>query len=287
MQKKLILKQRSDRPHWVGDGFPVRSIFTYTTLGEELSPFLLLDYAGPASFEPTDQIRGVGEHPHRGFETVTIVYSGEVEHRDSSGGGGLIRPGDVQWMTAASGLVHEEMHGKEFAKRGGDFEMVQLWVNLPKKDKAAQPKYQEIKNDAIPKINLPNQAGSIRIIAGDFQGKRGPASTFTAINLWDIRLSANQSAQFQVPADHTTAVFVLSGSVSVSGGDSLGDAEVGVLDPAGDAFSLSASIDSKILFLGGEPIREPIVGYGPFVMNTSDEIQKAYQDYKTGKMGRL
>lgn len=284
--KKLLFTQRSDYPHWVGDGFPVRSIFTYRDIAKDISPFLLMDYAGPAEFPPTDHIRGVGEHPHRGFETVTIVYSGEVEHRDSSGGGGIITPGDVQWMTAASGLVHEEKHGKEFAKKGGAFEMVQLWVNLPKKFKMTNPRYQGIKNDNIPTVELPNMAGKVRVIAGEFNVTGGPAKTFSPINLWDIRLNAGSTAEFKVPAGHTTAIFVLSGKVNVDG-KTIGDAEMAVLEQEGDTFSMSASEDAKILFMGGEPIHEPIIGYGPFVMNTQAEIGQAFKDYENGKMGTL
>jgi redox-sensitive bicupin YhaK (pirin superfamily) len=172
--------------HWVGDGFPVRSLFTYDSLGSHISPFLLLDYAGPAQFEPTDTPRGVGQHPHRGFETVTIVYKGEVEHRDSTGNGGVIGPGDVQWMTAASGILHEEFHSREFTRTGGPFEMVQLWVNLPAKDKMAAPGYQGIQDKDIPQVALPDGAGSVRVIAGDYQGTRGPAHTFTPIDVCGI-----------------------------------------------------------------------------------------------------
>src|SRR6266850_7758428 len=174
--KKLRCIQRSADRHWVGDGFPVRTLFAYPNLGQVLSPFLLLDYAGPVEFPPTEERRGVGEHPHRGFETVTIVYEGEVEHRDSSGGGGSIGRGDVQWMTAASGLVHEEFHGREFARRGGMFEMVQLWVNLPARDKMAAPRYQGIGHGAIPTVGLPDGHGAVRVIAGEFAGAKGPAN---------------------------------------------------------------------------------------------------------------
>ena len=283
--KKLLLSQRSDTPHWVGDGFPVRSIFTYNDLAREMSPFLLMDYAGPAQFPPSDHIRGVGEHPHRGFETVTIVYSGEVEHRDSAGGGGLIREGDVQWMTAASGLVHEEKHGKDFARNGGEFEMVQLWVNLPKKDKMTAPRYQGIANAAIPKIEF--TGGSVRVIAGEVDGAKGPAQTHSPVQLWDVRLRAGAEKTFVVPEGHTSSVFVLSGRVRLPDGNVLTSAELGVLEREGDRFQLTAEEDSKILFLGGEPIREPVVGYGPFVMNTQAEILQAFQDYEQGKMGRI
>jgi redox-sensitive bicupin YhaK (pirin superfamily) len=284
--KKVLFKQKSEIPHWVGDGFPVRSIFTYHENPRDMSPFLLLDYAGPTEFSPSeDHVRGVGEHPHRGFETVTIVYSGEVEHRDSAGGGGLIGPGDVQWMTAASGLVHEEKHGKEFAKKGGSFEMVQLWVNLPHKNKMAAPRYQGIKDADIPRVDL-GEKGWVRVIAGDFEGHRGPAQTFTPINLWDLRLRAGAKQVFRVPKGHSTTVFVLSGEVRI-GEDVVTEAEIAVLEKDGEEFTLSAAKDSKILVMGGEPIAEPIVGYGPFVMTSPEEIHQAFQDFEAGKMGRM
>ena len=285
--KKLLFSQKGNERHWVGDGFPVRSIFTYNDLAKDLTPFLLMDYAGPAEFPPSKHLRGVGEHPHRGFETVTIVYSGEVEHRDSSGGGGLIKPGDVQWMTAASGLVHEEKHGRDFSERGGAFEMVQLWVNLPRKDKMAKPRYQGLKSENIPQVNLADGAGTLRVIAGDYSGTQGPASTFTPMNLWDLRLNAGHKATFKVPADHTAAFFVLSGKVELSGGEHIGEAELAVLEKAGDSFTLTALEDAKILFLGGEPINEPIVGYGPFVMNSMGEIKQAFIDFQEGRMGHI
>lgn len=283
--KKLLLSQRSDTPHWVGDGFPVRSIFSYRELAREMSPFLLMDYAGPTVFPPSDHIRGVGEHPHRGFETVTIVYSGEVEHRDSAGGGGLIREGDVQWMTAASGLVHEEMHGRDFAKKGGEFEMVQLWVNLPRKDKSNPPRYQGIPSADIPKVEFPG--GWLRVIAGEFEGAKGPAKTHTSVDLWDIRLRAGAEKTFVVPEGHTASVFVLRGRVRLNDGRTLGAAELGLLEREGDRFALTAEEDAKILFLGGAPIEEPLVGYGPFVMNTQAEIHQAFMDFEQGKMGRI
>lgn len=285
--KKLKFTQTNDAPHWVGDGFPVRSIFSYNDIAQELSPFLLMDYAGPVTFPPTDKIKGVAEHPHRGFETVTIVYSGEVEHRDSHGGGGLITPGDVQWMTAASGLVHEEKHGREFARRGGEFEMVQLWVNLPKKDKMTSPRYQGVKSENIPVINLPNGAGRVRVIAGEYLGNHGPAMTFSPMNIWDMRLNENHMVEFKVPAGHTAAIFVLSGKVVLNDGHEVGEAELAVLEREGDTFSLTTREHAKILFLGGEPINEPIIGYGPFVMNTPEEIRQAFHDYEGGKMGSI
>ena len=285
--KKLHSIQRNADRHWVGDGFPVRSLFSYPNLGSVLSPFLLLDYAGPTEFPPTDQRLGVGEHPHRGFETVTIVYEGEVEHRDSSGGGGSIGPGDVQWMTAASGLVHEEFHGRHFAKRGGKFEMVQLWVNLPAKDKMTPPRYQGILNSQIPVVNLPDGQGTVRVIAGEFAGAKGPANTFTPIHVWDLRLASDQRTDLAVPEGWTTALVVLKGTLRVNGSESVGAAEVGVFDREGKSISIDSAKGVTALLLSGEPIDEPIVGSGPFVMNTPQEIRQAMADYQSGKMGRL
>jgi redox-sensitive bicupin YhaK (pirin superfamily) len=285
--KNLSFIQRNNQRHWVGDGFPVRSVFSYSELGAELSPFLLLDYGGPANFPPTTERRGVGAHPHRGFETVTIVYSGEVEHRDSSGGGGTIGPGDVQWMTAASGIVHEEFHGPDFAKRGGAFEMIQLWVNLPAKDKKADPGYQNITDKQIPRVSLPGNAGQVRVIAGNYQGNRGPARTFSPMNLWDVKVNAGHRVEFRVPGGHTTALLVMKGRVRLEGGELVGEAELGVLDREGETFAFEALADTTLLILNGQPIAEPIVGYGPFVMNTDAEISQAFADYRSGKMGRI
>ncbi|HYX37690.1 MAG TPA: pirin family protein [Oligoflexus sp.] len=287
--KKLLFKQRSDTPHWVGDGFPVRSVFNYNEFAEAMSPFLLMDYIGPSEFAPSQATHrlGVGEHPHRGFETVTLVYSGEVEHRDSAGGGGIIRSGDVQWMTAGSGLVHEEFHGKKLAQDGGVFHGVQIWVNLPKQHKMTKPKYQGIASDRIPVIKLPHEAGTARIIAGDFQGTQGAASTFSPVNLWDLRLGAGKTVELRVPAGHNTAVFVSGGSVRVNHEQLIEDAELGLFDKEGEVLTLTAESDAMVLFLGGEPLREPVVGYGPFVMNSSQEIVQAIKDFETGKMGTL
>jgi len=285
--KKLRCIQRSVDRHWVGNGFPVRTLFAYPNLGPVLSPFLLLDYAGPVEFAPTTERRGVGEHPHRGFETVTIVYEGEVEHRDSSGGGGRIGPGDVQWMTAASGLVHEEFHGRDFARRGGMFEMVQLWVNLPAKDKMAPPRYQGILNTQIPSVPLPDGRGSVRVIAGEFAGTKGPAKTFTPIHVWDLRLASDDRTNLALPDGWTTALVVLKGAVRVNGSEPVGAGEVGLFDRAGTSLSLDGAKDATALLLSGEPIDEPIVGSGPFVMNTPQEIRRAIADYQSGKMGHL
>jgi redox-sensitive bicupin YhaK (pirin superfamily) len=246
-----------------------------------------MDYAGPVVFPPSEHIRGVGEHPHRGFETVTIIYSGEVEHRDSHGGGGLITPGDVQWMTAASGLVHEEKHGIQYAKSGGAFEMVQLWVNLPKKDKMTSPRYQGIPAHKIPEVILAKKSGSLRVIAGNYLKDHGPAITYTPINIWDMRLNTGHTVEFKVPSGHTAALFILSGSVLINGEDEVREAQMALLDPNGETFSLTITAETKALFLGGEPIHEPIVGYGPFVMNSPEEIRRAFRDFEEGRMGSI
>lgn len=285
--KKLRCIQRSVDRHWVGNGFPVRTLFSYPNLGPVLSPFLLLDYAGPEEFPPTQERLGVGEHPHRGFETVTIVYDGEVEHRDSSGGGGRIGPGDVQWMTAAAGIVHEEFHGRDFARRGGMFEMVQLWVNLPAKDKLAPPRYQSILNSQIPAVSLPGGQGTVRVIAGEFGAAKGPAKTFTPILVWDLRFASDQRTDLPLPDGYTTALVVLKGALRVNASEAIGTAEVGLFDRAGKSVSIECVNDATALLLCGEPIDEPIVGQGPFVMNTSQEIRQAMADYASGKMGRL
>ncbi len=273
--------------HWVGDGFPVRTLFAYPNLGPVLSPFLLLDYAGPREFPPTAERLGVGEHPHRGFETVTIVYAGEVQHRDSSGGGGSIGAGDVQWMTAASGLVHEEFHGRDFARRGGMFEMVQLWVNLPAKDKMAAPRYQGILNHQIPAVGLPDGQGTVRVIAGEFGGARGPAKTFTPMHVWDLRLAGDQRTDLAVPDGWTTALVVLKGAVRVNGSEPVEEAEVGLFVRTGKSICIDSAKGVTALLLSGEPIDEPIVGSGPFVMNSPQEIRQAMMDYQSGKMGHL
>jgi redox-sensitive bicupin YhaK (pirin superfamily) len=280
---KVIGRYGNDRQHWVGDGFPVRSLFSYNDLGAHVSPFLLLDYAGPQLFEPTRQRRGVGKHPHRGFETVTIVYDGEVEHRDSAGNGGVIGPGDVQWMTAAGGIIHEEYHSPGFARTGGPFRMVQLWVNLPAKDKMAPAAYQGILKADIPVVTLPDGAGTARIIAGDFRGTKGAARTFTPINVWDLGLRAGADIDLDLPAGHTAMVVILTGHVTIADGQEAGEAEMVLLARAGGEIAIRADGDAKLLVLTGEPIDEPIVGYGPFVMNSEAEIRQAAADFNSGR----
>jgi hypothetical protein len=285
--KKVAERHGRERGHWVGDGFPVRSLFFYGEVGARTSPFLLFDFAGPYNFTPTTDRRGVGQHPHRGFETVTIVYDGEVEHRDSTGQGGIIGPGDVQWMTAGAGILHEEFHSTSYARSGGPFQMVQIWVNLPAKDKMARPGYQGISSDKIPTVALPDGAGAVRVIAGSFLAAQGPAHTFTPINMWDVRLNKGAAVTLDLPEGHTSMLAVLSGRIVVNGGETATDAQVLLLDRAGDSVSIAADADTVMLVLTGEPINEPIVGQGPFVMNTAHEIEQAMADFRSGRFGQI
>lgn len=285
--KTILGVLSAPQQHWVGDGFPVRSLFSFDTLDGHLNPFLLLDYAGPAEFAPTEHQRGVGQHPHRGFETVTIVYDGEVAHRDSTGNGGVIGPGDVQWMTAASGILHEEFHAPAFSKKGGAFEMVQLWINLPAKDKMSPPGYQGIVNKDIPVVSLADDAGTIRVIAGQFDDAKGPAHTFTPINVWDVRLRQGSGTTLPIPAGHVAAVVVLHGTVMVNGAEVAREAQVVVLDRDGDSVLLEANNDATLLLLSGAPLDEPVFAHGPFVMNTREEIVTAMQDFNSGRFGEI
>jgi redox-sensitive bicupin YhaK (pirin superfamily) len=285
--KNIIGIYTSPRTHWVGDGFPVRTLFSYDNLGKHISPFLLLDHAGPAEFTPTTERRGVGQHPHRGFETVTIVYKGELEHRDSTGSGGKIGPGDVQWMTAASGILHEEFHSEGFAKTGGTLEMVQLWVNLPAKDKMADAGYQTILDGDIPSIALKDQAGSLRLIAGEFDGHTGPARTFTPIDVWDLRLNGGKLLTLDLHEGRNTALVVLRGTVQVNGVELVREGQLALFERNGQQLSLEANNDAVVLLLSGEPIDESIVGHGPFVMNTEQEIHQAFADFQSGRFGRM
>jgi redox-sensitive bicupin YhaK (pirin superfamily) len=291
-QKKVIGSYGAGSSHWVGDGFPVRNLFPSNGLQLEVSPFLMLDYAGPQFFTPSEKIRGVGEHPHRGFETVTIAYQGSVGHRDSAGSSGIIHPGDVQWMTAASGVLHEELHEAEFSKAGGTFEMIQLWVNLPAKDKMSKPGYQAITKEQIPVVSLPG-GGHLRVIAGEASGEgiaptKGPATTFTPINLWDVILKAGEKVELTVPEGQNTAIVLRKGDVTVNGSAKLsGEARITVLSQEGTTVAIEAAADSQLVLLSGEPINEPVASYGPFVMNTREEIMQAVADLKSGKFGRL
>ena len=284
--KKVIGIQGNDQGHWVGDGFPVRTLFFYQDLGKQMSPFLMLDYAGPAVFTSTTERKGVGSHPHRGFETVTIVYEGEVAHQDSTGQGGVIGPGDVQWMTAGSGILHEEFHSEGFAKDGGILEMVQLWVNLPAKQKMTKPGYQAILDQQIPTIDLKNGVGKARIIAGEFDGHKGPANTFTPMNVIDLKL---KKGIFTIPVleGWNTALVVLKGAVEAGEGVVATDAQMLMFSKEGQDIQFNALEDSIGLLLSGEPIDEPIAGYGPFVMNTKAEIAQAMQDFNAGAFGKI
>ncbi|MEQ6279357.1 pirin family protein [Kluyvera huaxiensis] len=285
--KQITGVYTAPRPHWVGDGFPVRSLFSYQSHGESLSPFLLLDYAGPHHFPADGAKRGVGEHPHRGFETVTIVYAGEVEHRDSTGKGGVIGPGDVQWMTAGAGILHQEFHSAEFARQGGELKMIQLWVNLPAKDKMTAPGYQGIEAATIPTVTLSDERGSLRVIAGRYGNVTGPASTFSPMNVWDMQIPRDKEVSFEQPEDWSTAIIVLEGSVTVNSDTVAEEAQLVVLSQQGKRVHLHASSDAKVLVLAGEPIDEPIVGYGPFVMNSKAEIAEAVRDFNSGHFGQI
>jgi redox-sensitive bicupin YhaK (pirin superfamily) len=286
-QKKVLGTYGPGSSHWVGDGFPVRNLFPSNGIQLEVSPFLMLDYAGPQYFKPAPKPRGVGEHPHRGFETVTIAYQGSVGHRDSAGNSGVIYPGDVQWMTAASGVLHEEMHEAEFTKNGGTFEMIQLWVNLPAAHKMAKPGYQAITKEQIPTVEF-GTGGHARIIAGSLNGTKGPASTFTSLNVWDLELKAGERVELTVPEGHNTAVVLRKGDTTVNGTANLaGEARIATLGRDGDTVTFEAAADSQLLLLSGEPINEPVASYGPFVMNTREEITQAVQDFQSGRFGQL
>jgi redox-sensitive bicupin YhaK (pirin superfamily) len=284
--KKLLNVRRNAARHWVGDGFPVRTVLSYQDEGPGLSPFLLLDHAGPAGFRPTSKRLGVDFHPHRGFETVTVVYQGELEHRDSAGNAGRIGVGDVQWMTAGAGLLHEEKHSADFAKRGGTLEMVQLWVNLPAAHKREPPGYQTLLAADVPAVALGADAGAVRVIAGSYAGANGPARTFTPIDLWDLRLRAGERVELPVRDGRPTAIFVRKGEALLEGGERARAGELAIFDAAGVGIAVHAGGDLEALVLSGAPIDEPIAGYGPFVMNTEAEIDQAIDDYQNGRFGR-
>ena len=273
--------------HWVGDGFPVRSLFDYQGLGKQLSPFLLLDHAGPAKFAPATKPRGVGQHPHRGFETVSIVFEGEVAHRDSTGQGGVIGPGDVQWMTAGAGILHEEFHSPAFTQSGGQLHMVQLWVNLPAKDKMTAPGYQAILNNEIPKVEIDNGAATARVIAGEFLGARGVAHTFTPMQVVDLAVKAGHSVTLPAHVGWNTILVILSGKVQINHAYPAHEAQLVVFSQDGDSLLIEAKEDVKALLLSGQPLNEPIVGHGPFVMNTMEEIKQAVVDFQKGGFGRM
>jgi len=286
IQKKVIFRNKVEAKHWVGDGFNVYGLLRpYENINKFVSPFLMLDYANPKEFLKTTTPKGVGEHPHRGFETVTFAYQGEIEHRDSSGGGGVIKSGDVQWMTAGSGLVHDEFHSREFCKTGGIFEMVQLWVNLPKKVKMTPPKYQSITNVNIPKIKIGNSS-ELRIISGNFNNTEGPAFTFTEINIYDINAKQKDVYNLSFKKNTNTLILIMNGVLEIEGKNYF-ENELLVFDNEGDHIQINNSKNFKGLILNGTPINEPVVSHGPFVMNTHKEIIQAIKDYQSGKMGSL
>jgi quercetin 2,3-dioxygenase len=285
--KKILEITGGDSSHWVGDGFPVRSLFSYANHEKTLSPFLLLDFAGPARFEPAKTNRGVGEHPHRGIETVTFVYRGEVSHRDNAGHGGTIGPGDVQWMTAGRGILHEEYHSDDFTREGGTLHMLQLWVNLPARSKMTDPGYQAIVNTDIPVVPLPDNAGQVRVIAGEFEGKAGPARVHSPMHVWDVQLDAGKQATLSLPEGWTAGLVVVEGTVQVNGEAVARQAQAVVLDRSGEEVLIEANNEARLLLLSGEPIDEPVVGYGPFVMNSEAEIAQAFRDFQTGRFGRI
>jgi quercetin 2,3-dioxygenase len=273
--------------HWVGDGFPVRTVFFYEPRAQELSPFLLLDYAGPFRFGSAERPRGVGPHPHRGFETVTMVYDGEVAHRDTTGQGGVVGPGDVQWMTAGAGVLHQEFHSPAFTQRGGMLRMVQLWVNLPAALKLTPPRYQALAAADIPAVVLPSQAGRVRVIAGAFEGRAGPAATLSELNVWDLALNADSRTTYDAPDGHTTVAVVLSGGLEFGGNTRIEEAEAALLDRAGAGVELFAPVATRVLMLTGAPFDEPIFGRGPFVMNTEAEVRQAFLDFGSGRFGAI
>lgn len=288
-ERKVEIVVPPREPHFVGDGFRVHNFIPsgFRLDMQRMNPFIMLDYNARFYFPPADKPKGVGVHPHRGFETVTIAYKGKVAHHDSSGGGGVIGEGDVQWMTAASGVLHKEYHEENFSKEGGDFQMVQLWVNLPAKDKMSSPKYQAISHNQINKYTLPDHGGEVEIIAGNFKDIRGAASTFTPIHLYNARLNAGGKADFTFPEHFNTALLVIEGAIRVNESENVPVNHFVLFENTGDSFSIKATENAIVLVLSGEPIMEPIVAHGPFVMNTQSEIVKAFDDYHKGKFGTL
>ncbi|MCK0159615.1 pirin family protein [Allomuricauda sp. F6463D] len=290
METKTVELIASPRePHFVGDGFRVHNFIPsgYRMDMKRMDPFIMLDYNSTYSFPPSDKPKGVGVHPHRGFETVTIAYKGKVAHHDSSGGGGIIGEGDVQWMTAASGVLHKEYHEEEWSKKGGDFQMVQLWVNLPKKDKMSAPKYQAIKYDDIGRYDIEDNAGTIEVIAGGYKNTQGVASTFTPIHMLNAKLNKGGKAEFEYPAHYNTLLLVLEGNIVVNGTEEAPTDHLALMANDGEKFEIEATEDAVVLVLSGEPINEPIAAHGPFVMNTREELQEAFNDFNKGKFGYL
>ena len=274
--------------HWVGDGFHVSNYFpSQTDFEKRMSPFFLLDYHKPEEYAPTTRRRGVGTHPHRGFETVTVAYQGSVAHKDSAGNGGVIRPGEVQWMTAGAGILHNEYHDESFGKTGGVMHMLQIWVNLPRKHKLTAPKYQGLERAVIPEAAIAGGGGVARVISGAFEDTKGPASTFSPAHMLDLRLKPGATVRLPTPKDYNTALLVLQGQVKANGSPPASDGEFILFKNDGDEVVVESLTESIVMFLSGAPIEEPLVHYGPFVMNTVDEINQAIEDYNAGKFGAL
>lgn len=280
---------QENQAHWVGDGFLVQPLFSHMGEDRGTNPFLMLDYAAPQYYEPNSRTpRGVGQHPHKGFETVTIAYQGEVKHRDSSGGGGVIKAGDVQWMTAGAGIIHQEFHSEAFSRRGGMFEMVQLWVNLPRKDKNVPAHYQHLAKENIPVVEFADNAGYARIIAGNFADIQGAAKTYTKMNVWDMAINAGREVEIEIPESQSLSMVVLRGKATFNHNEQASAGQlVNFERSAGKVTITAADEELKILLLAGEPIEEPVVGYGPFVMNSFEEIRQAVNDFNAGKFGQI
>lgn len=284
---EAVLKPKS--PHMVGDGFRVHRFIPYDNRLDQkrLDPFIVMDYNSEYYFEPSDEPKGVGVHPHKDFETVTIAYQGKVAHEDSSGGGGVIGEGDVQWMTAGSGVLHKEFHEKEFSKQGGNFQMVQLWVNLPAKDKETEPKYQSLTHEDVQKYELSDGGGTIEVIAGDYKNTKGSASTFSPVHLQNLRLNEGGTAEFSFPANYSTALLVVTGNIKVNDSKAVEQDHLALFENEDESFTIQAGEDSVVLVMSGEPLDEPMAAQGPFVMNTKEELKQAFKDFRTGKFGRL
>ena len=286
-KKSITLIHQDHSSHWVGDGFPVQNVFGYHDLAKEMDPFLMLDYAGPYDFPPSNAQRGVGPHPHRGFETVTLIYAGEVTHRDSAGGGGSIGPGDVQWMTAGAGVIHEEMHSAAFTRTGGRFEAIQLWVNLPAAHKMTPPRYQDIPSARIPVVALPDGSGEVRIIAGEYLGIKGPARSFTPLDLWEVTTTSGTQTLMVQDSERPAALFLVRGELGVEENRKVSGPTLIIFSAKHREIEFSTHQDATLLYMSGVPLREPILGYGPFVMNTQEEIRDAINDYKEGRFNAI
>lgn len=275
------------QPGMVGDGFRVYNFIPRANISQRrMSPFLMLDFNAAFDFGASETLRGVDVHPHKGFETVTIAYQGAVAHHDSAGNSGIIYPGDVQWMTAGAGILHKEYHEENFSKKGGPFEMVQLWVNLPKKDKGTPAHYQAITSGEMKKIDLENNGGTVHVIAGEFNGNKGPAKTYTPVNLFDIKMKAGGKTNFSIPANQNTAILLINGDATINGENAKEHSFV-LFGNEGEDITIESNDEAVILVMSGEPINEPIASYGPFVMNTQDEIMEAIKEFQAGKYGVL